>query len=128
MGEVKLGNFEYDLSQGIIKKLAAEIAAARKKIKAQKVQQGKGKHKLIIAESSDDEEELAAAAFDIIEDATTNKLPVETQFQWFLEAGALERQPKKAKKTMMPEDIVDLVSTPPPPSLTSVVKVQAPTQ
>ena len=90
MGEVELNNPEYVVSRGIIKKLATEIAAARKKIKAQKEQQGKGKRKLIIAESSDDEEELEAAALDIIEDAVVSKVPVETQFQQFLEAGALE--------------------------------------
>ena len=65
------------MSKGIIKKLAAEIAAARRKIRSQKVQQGKGKCKLVI-ESSDDEEELVAAAVDIVEDAAANKVPVET--------------------------------------------------
>ena len=55
MGEVEPDNPEYALSRGIIRKLANEIAAARKKIRAQKEQQGKGKCKLIIADSSDDE-------------------------------------------------------------------------
>ena len=61
--------------------MAKEIAAARKRLKAQKVQQGKGKRKLIIAESSDDEEELVATVVDIVEDSAANKVPVETQFQ-----------------------------------------------
>ena len=73
-------NPEYALLRGIIRKLANEIAASRKKIKVQKEQQGKGKRKLIIVESSDDEYELAAAAIDIIEDEATNKVLVETQF------------------------------------------------
>ena len=87
MNGVEHDNPEYALSKGIIQKLAKEIAAARRKLRAQKVQQGKGKRKLLI-ESSDDEEELAATALDIIEDAVANKVPVETQFQRFLEAGA----------------------------------------
>ena len=67
-------------------------------------------------------------ALDIIEDAAVNKVPVETQFQWFVNAGALSSQPKKAKTThtMMPKKIVDLVSTPPPPSLTKITKEQVP--
>ena len=56
MGEVEPDNPEYDVSRGIIKKLATEIVVARKKIRAQKEQQGKGKCKIIISESSDDEE------------------------------------------------------------------------
>ena len=67
-------------------------------------------------------------ALDIIEDAAANKVPVETQFQWFLEAGAPEGRPKKAKTTTIPEDIIDLVSTPPPPSPTPVVKEKELTQ
>ena len=128
MGEVEPDNPEYALSKGIIKKLATEIAASRKKIRAQKEQQGKGKRKLIIAKSSDDEDELAAAALDIIEDAATTKVPVETQFQCFIEARAPKGRPKKAKTTTTPENIVDLVSTPPPPSPTPVFKEQEPTQ
>ena len=65
------------MSKSIIKKLAKEIAIARKRIKAQKLQEGKGKCKLILADSSDDEEELAAAAIDVIEDARANKVSVE---------------------------------------------------
>ena len=69
IGEVEGDDPEYALSRSIIKKLAKEIAVARKIIKAQKLKQGKGKRKLILADSSDDEEELAAAAVDIVEDA-----------------------------------------------------------
>ena len=94
----------------------------------QEQQQGKGKCKLIIAESSDDEEELAAAALDIIEDSATNKVPVETKFKRFVEAGAPKGRPKKAKTTTTPENVVDLVSTPPPPSPTQIIEEQAPTQ
>ena len=111
-----------------LEKLSKEIAAARKKLKTQQQQQGKGKHKLIIAESSDDEEELAATALDIIEDATANKVPMETQFQIFVDAGALPGWPKKANTThmTMPENVIDLVSTPPPPSPTKVTEEQVP--
>ena len=75
-GEVEGDDLEYALSKSIIKKLAKEIAVARKKIKAQKLQQGSGKRKLILANSSDDEEELAAAAVNIVEDARANKVSV----------------------------------------------------
>ena len=78
MSEIKPYNPEYAVTKGIIWKLANEIAASRKKIKGQEQQQGKGKRKRIIAESSNDEEELAATALDIIEDAAANKVPVET--------------------------------------------------
>ena len=78
MGEVEPDNPEYAVTKGIIRKLTNEIAATRKKIKGKEQQQGKGKRKIIIVESSDDEEELAAMSLDIIEDATTNKVPVET--------------------------------------------------
>ena len=88
MGEVEPDNPEYAVTKGIIRKLANEIAAARNKLKTQEQQKGKGRCKLIISESSDDEEELEATALDIIEDATTNKVPVETQFQNFVDAGA----------------------------------------
>ena len=100
--------------------MSKEIAAARKKIRTQQRQQGKGKHKLIITESSDDEEELGVIPIDIIEYSVANKVPLETQFQIFVEAGALPGQPKKSKITHMstPENVVDLVSTPPPPSPT----------
>ena len=87
-GEVEKNDLEYALSRGIIKKLAKEIAIARKKIKAQKLQQGRGKRKLILADSSDDEKELAAAAIDIVEDAHANKVSIEIQFQRYLDVGA----------------------------------------
>ena len=70
--------------------MSKEIAAARKKLRTQQQeQQEKGKRKLIIVESSDDEEELGATSIDIIEDVAANKVPVETQFQIFVEARAL---------------------------------------
>ena len=67
-------------------------------------------------------------AVDIVEDATANKVSVETQFQRYLDAGAPEGRPKKAKMTPTPENIVDLVSTPPPPSPTLVDEEQASVQ
>ena len=108
--------------------MSKEIAAARKKIRTQQRQQGKGKRKLIITESSDDEEELGAMAIDIIEDAVANKVSMETQFQRFVKVGALPGRPKKAKitHTPMPENVVDLVSTPPPPPTTKVTEEQIP--
>ena len=108
----------------IIRKLLKEIAAARKKIRTQQRQQGKGKCKLIIAESSDDKEELGAIVIDIIEDAIANKVPMKTQFQIFVEAGALPGRPKKSKitHTSTDEKFVDLLSTPPPPSSTKVTE------
>ena len=104
--------------------MSKEIAVARKKLKTQQQQQGKGKCKLILADSSDDEEELAATALHIIEDATANKVPVENQFQRFVEPGALPGRPKKAKTThtTMPANVIDLVSMPSPPSLTKVIE------
>ena len=73
---------------------------------------------------------LAAISLNIIEDAAANKVPVETQFQKFVKAGAQQRQPKKAKitHTSTPENIVDLVSTPPPPSPTKVTEEKIPEQ
>ena len=64
-------------------------------------------------------------AVDIVEDAAANKVSVETQFQRYLDTGSLEGRPKKEKTTPMPENVVDLVSTPPPPSPTPVVEEQA---
>ena len=55
-------------------------------MKAQKLQEGKGKHKLLLADSSDDEEELVVAVVDIVKDASTNKVSVETQFERHLDA------------------------------------------
>ena len=113
-GEVEGNDLEYALSRSIIKKLAKEIAVARKNIKAQKLQQGRGKRKLILADSSDDEEELVAAAVDIVEDARANKVSVEVQFQRYVDAGAPEGRLKKAKTGPTAENVVDLMWTPPP--------------
>ena len=55
-GEIEPENPKYAITKGIIQKLAKEIAAARKKIKTQEQQQGKGTRKLIIAESLADED------------------------------------------------------------------------
>ena len=89
MGKIEPDNPEYAITKGIIRKLSKEIAAARKKIKTQEQQQGKGKHKLIIVESLEDEEELAAMTLNIIEDSVANKVPVKTQFQRFVDTRAL---------------------------------------
>ena len=126
--EIEAKNLEYVVTKEIIAKLSKEIAATRKRKRTQP--QGKGKHKLIILESSDDDEELAATALDIIEDAAANKVPVETQFHKFVEARAQQGQPKKAKitHTSTPENVVDLVSTPPPPSPTKITKELVPEQ
>ena len=80
-GEIDTKNLEYAVTKENIRKLSKEITTSRKRKRTQEQEQGKGKRKLIIAESSEDKEELAATACDIIEDATTNKVPVETQFQ-----------------------------------------------
>ena len=63
-------------------------------------------------------------ALEIIEYAAVNKVPVETQFQKFVEAGAQLGRPKKEKSThtSTAKNVVDLVSTPPPPSLTKITK------
>ena len=108
--------------------MSKEIAAARKKFKAQQQQLGKGKHKLILADSSEYEEELAAMTLDIIEDAAANKVPVKTQLQRFVDAGAQVGRPKKAKTTTTPKNVVDLLSTPPPPSPMKITEEQASTQ
>ena len=67
-------------------------------------------------------------ALDIIKDATANKVPVETQFKRFVDAGAQASRPKKEKTTTTPENVVDLVSTPPPTSPTQIIEEQAPAQ
>ena len=104
--------------------MSKEIAAPRKRKITQDQEQGKGKHKLIITDSSEEKEELAAMAYDIIEYAAKNKVPVETKFQRFVEAGAQQGRPKKAKSTntSIAENVVDLVSTPPPPSPTKITQ------
>ena len=84
--EIETKYTEYVVTKEIITKLSKGIAAAIKRKRTQP--QGKGKCKLIIPESSDDDKELAAMAIDIIEYALANKVPMETQFQIFVEAGA----------------------------------------
>ena len=80
-GEIETKNPNYAATKENITKLSKEIAASRKRKRTQQQQQqGKGKCKLIIAEYSKDEEELVAMSLDIIEYATVNKVPVETQF------------------------------------------------
>ena len=76
-GETDLENPEYAITKGIIRKLSKEIVAARNKLNTEQQQQGKGKCNLILADSSEDEKELTATTLDIIEDAATNKVPVE---------------------------------------------------
>ena len=51
-------------------------------------------------------------------------MPVETQFQKFVEARAQQGRPKKEKitHTSMPENVVHPVSTPPPPSPTKITE------
>ena len=102
-----------------LRKIAKEIATSRKKKAIQ--EKGKGKHKIVLSES-EDEEEMLATAIDIIEDATTNKVSIETQFKWFVDVGAKQGRPKKVKTTTtsVDENIVDLFSTPPLPSLTHI--------
>ena len=69
---------------------------------------------------SEDEDELVATTIDIIEYTIENKVPIETQFRRFVESKAQQGQPKKVKSTntSTAENIVDLVSTPPPSSPT----------
>ena len=69
-------------------------------------------------------------ALDIIEYAAANKVPVETQFQKFVEAGAQQGRPKKAKitHTSTPENAVHLMSTPPPSSPAKITKELVPEQ
>ena len=81
-------NLEYAITKENICKLSKEIAASRKRKRIQEQEKGKGKRKIIITESSKYEDELAATAVDIIEDAVANKIPVEAQFQKFVEARA----------------------------------------
>ena len=69
-----------------------------------------------------------ATTVDIIADATTNKVLVETQLKRFIDAGAKQRRPKKVKTatTSVDENIVDLVSTPPLPSPTQITQEDIP--
>ena len=84
LGDIESENPKYSLTKDKVKKLAAKIAAARKKVTETK---GKGKRKLILSQSKDDNE-LLSTAIDIIEDVVANKVLVETQFQRLGEAGA----------------------------------------
>ena len=52
----------------------------------------------MILSDLEDEEELLATTIDSIEDVVANKVPVETQFQKFVEEGARQGWPKKGKK------------------------------
>ena len=118
MGDIDFNNPEYEITKEKIKKIAKEIVAVRKKATETK---GKGKHKMILSDSEDEEETLATMV-DIIEYAVANKVPVEAQFKKFVESGARQGQPKKEKSThtSTDENVVDLVSTPPPPSSTQI--------
>ena len=102
--------------------MSKEIVVVRKRKRTQP--QGKGKCNIIIVESSDDEEELAATALDIIEDAAANKVLVETQFQRFVEVGALLGCPKKTNITQttkqQPEQQIIT------PAIESVIPTQEP--
>ena len=81
---IEANNLEYAMTKENLKKIAKEIAGSRKMKTNQG--KGKGKHQLILFES-EDEEELLATTVDIIEDAKTNKISVETQFKRFFDAG-----------------------------------------
>ena len=72
--DIESDNPEYAITKDKIKKLAKEIAAARKKATQEK---GKGKCKLILSES-EDEDKLVATVVNIIEDVVVNKVSVET--------------------------------------------------
>ena len=113
--DIESDNLEYAMTKENLKEIEKEIVASRKK----KTNQGKvkGKHQLIMSES-EDEEELLAIVVNIIEDAVANKISVETQFKRFVDARAKQGRSKKVKTSnpVVDENIVDLVSTPPPPS------------
>ena len=102
-----------------LKKIAKEITTSRKRKENQ--EKGKGKCNIILYEL-ENKEELLATAVDIIEDAAANKILVETQFKRFVDAREKQGRPKKVKNatTSVDENIVDLVSTPPPPSPTQI--------
>ena len=112
--DIELDNPEYAMTKENLKKITKEIAASRKMKEIQ--EKGKGKRRLLLSEL-EDEEELLDATADIIEDATTNKVLVETQFKRFVDAGSKQGRLKKVKTTTISvdENIVDLVSTPLPP-------------
>ena len=62
-----------------LKKIVREISTSRKKKGTR--EKWKGKRNLILPEESEDEEELLATAVDILEDASINKVFIETQFK-----------------------------------------------
>ena len=72
--DIEFDNPEYAITKDKIRKLAREIAAARKKETQEK---GKGKCNLILLEL-EEEDELVATTFYIIEYVVTNKFLVET--------------------------------------------------
>ena len=100
-----------------LSKIAKEIAALRKKKAIQ--EKGKGKHRVLLS-YSEDKDKLLDTTVKILEDTTTNKVSIETQFKRFVDVGAKQGRSKKVKTatTSVDENIVDLVSTPPPPSPT----------
>ena len=108
-----------------LRKITKEVAASRKRKEIQ--EKRKGKHKLILSEL-EDEEKILVTIIDIIEDVIANKVSVETQFKRFVNAGAKQGTPKKVKiaTTSVDENIVDLVSTPPPPSPTQITQEDSP--
>ena len=59
-----------------LKKIAKEILTSMKKKGTQA--KGNGKCKLILSYESEDEEELLATTADILEDASINKVAIET--------------------------------------------------
>ena len=127
-GEIDTKKPEYAITKEKIRKLSKEIAASRKRKRIQEQEQGKGKRNLIIAESLENEDELAAMAVDIIEDIVANKIPMEAQFQKFVEAGTQQGRSKKVKSTntSTAENVVDLVSTPPSLSPTQITQEEIP--
>ena len=112
---------QYAMTKENLRKITKEVAASRKRKALQ--EKWKGKRNLILLES-EDEEKLLVTGLNIIEDATTNKFLVETQFRWFVDARAKQGQPKKVKTatTLVDDNIVALVSTPPPPYSTQITQ------
>ena len=62
-----------------LKKIAKEISISRKKKGTR--EKGKGKCKIILSEESKYQEELLSIVFNILEDASINKVSIETQFK-----------------------------------------------
>ena len=82
--DIESNNPEYAITKDKIRKLAREIAVARKKATQEN---GRGKRKLIPSEYKD-EYELVAMAITIIEDAVVNKVSFDTQFRCFVDSRA----------------------------------------